>query len=453
MISERQESADSTPSTASPADASARTVAEGEALIELAMARRERGEYVSALEAGNQALRLADTTANLSLAARANNILGIIENSRDEPARALRHALAELRIHEKLGDRRGLSQSLNNVGNSYRRLGEYALALEHHRRSLAIKHELGDRDSAGFSHHNIGEVLSAQGEHEEAIESYLRAEAEWRATGNRRALAAAFKSHGQALEALDRLEESRGLLRASLALRDDPPNPHGEAETLLSLCRVQLRLEQPREAVVSCSRALSLAEELDQTSLIGEAIAGLAAAEAASGNAPAAGSLLDKQLALQQRMREQERERIRSEMRATLEAHDASRRAERLEQEAALHAETVRRGAAERNLALIAAALLLVTAGVALAGFRVKRSSEQRLRRQAEELELALSQVKTLRGMLPLCSWCHTKVRDDAGRWTQLESYVQEHSDLEVTHTICPDCRKAYFPEDSGPGS
>jgi PAS domain S-box-containing protein len=55
------------------------------------------------------------------------------------------------------------------------------------------------------------------------------------------------------------------------------------------------------------------------------------------------------------------------------------------------------------------------------------------------ELKDALACVKTLRGLLPICAWCK-KIRDDKGYWTQVETYVKEHSDAEFTHGICPEC-------------
>jgi sigma-B regulation protein RsbU (phosphoserine phosphatase) len=61
------------------------------------------------------------------------------------------------------------------------------------------------------------------------------------------------------------------------------------------------------------------------------------------------------------------------------------------------------------------------------------------LRRQVAELETALSQVKQLRGLLPVCAYCK-KVRDDKDYWHQLESYVSAHTDARFTHGICPDC-------------
>ena len=62
------------------------------------------------------------------------------------------------------------------------------------------------------------------------------------------------------------------------------------------------------------------------------------------------------------------------------------------------------------------------------------------------ELEEALSKVKTLSGLLPICSGCN-KIRDDQGYWSQVEGYIQEHTDAQFTHGLCPDCIRKYFPE------
>ena len=62
------------------------------------------------------------------------------------------------------------------------------------------------------------------------------------------------------------------------------------------------------------------------------------------------------------------------------------------------------------------------------------------------ELEEALSKVKTLSGLLPICSGCN-KIRDDHGYWSQVEGYIQEHTDAKFTHGLCPDCIRKYFPE------
>lgn len=63
-----------------------------------------------------------------------------------------------------------------------------------------------------------------------------------------------------------------------------------------------------------------------------------------------------------------------------------------------------------------------------------------------EQLETALSEVKTLKGLLPICANCK-KIRDDTGYWNQIESYLQEHADASFTHSVCPDCIQELYPE------
>lgn len=62
------------------------------------------------------------------------------------------------------------------------------------------------------------------------------------------------------------------------------------------------------------------------------------------------------------------------------------------------------------------------------------------------ELKQALKDIKTLSGLIPICSSCK-KVRDDDGFWSQIESFISEHSDAMFSHGICPDCKDALYPE------
>ncbi len=65
-----------------------------------------------------------------------------------------------------------------------------------------------------------------------------------------------------------------------------------------------------------------------------------------------------------------------------------------------------------------------------------------------EQLQEALAEVKTLQGLLPICSSCK-KVRDDSGYWQQIESYIGARSDAVFSHSICPECtEKLYGQED-----
>lgn len=64
---------------------------------------------------------------------------------------------------------------------------------------------------------------------------------------------------------------------------------------------------------------------------------------------------------------------------------------------------------------------------------------QERLAERVTALEEALAKVKTLQGLLPICSYCK-RVRSDENYWSQVEAYLAEHSSVRFTHSICPNC-------------
>lgn len=61
------------------------------------------------------------------------------------------------------------------------------------------------------------------------------------------------------------------------------------------------------------------------------------------------------------------------------------------------------------------------------------------------KLSKTLSEIKQLRGLLPICASCKN-VRDDKGYWEQIEVYVKDHSDANFSHSICPSCMEKLYP-------
>lgn len=71
---------------------------------------------------------------------------------------------------------------------------------------------------------------------------------------------------------------------------------------------------------------------------------------------------------------------------------------------------------------------------------------QARLVTKIEELRLAMEEIKTLRGIVPICANCK-KVRTDAGYWQQVEVYVSEHTEAQFSHGICPACMQELYPD------
>jgi hypothetical protein len=68
-----------------------------------------------------------------------------------------------------------------------------------------------------------------------------------------------------------------------------------------------------------------------------------------------------------------------------------------------------------------------------------RKKAEEERERLIHDLKDALNNVKTLNGLLPICSHCK-KIRDDAGYWKQIETYIESHSDASFSHSLCPAC-------------
>jgi uncharacterized PurR-regulated membrane protein YhhQ (DUF165 family) len=75
-----------------------------------------------------------------------------------------------------------------------------------------------------------------------------------------------------------------------------------------------------------------------------------------------------------------------------------------------------------------------------------RKQVERERNKLIQELQETLSEVKTLRGFLPICANCKN-IRDDKGYWTQIETYIRDHSEAEFSHSICPECAKKLYPE------
>ena len=78
-----------------------------------------------------------------------------------------------------------------------------------------------------------------------------------------------------------------------------------------------------------------------------------------------------------------------------------------------------------------------------------RKSAEAERERLIQELQEAMGRVKSLSGLLPMCASCR-KIRDQAGAWHDLETYVRNHTEADLSHGICPECRRLLYPETVG---
>jgi PAS domain S-box-containing protein len=110
------------------------------------------------------------------------------------------------------------------------------------------------------------------------------------------------------------------------------------------------------------------------------------------------------------------------------------------------------RGNGERGILELYAFPIISTAGkpTRVVEYAKDITERKKLEKEKEEniikLQKSLNEIKTLRGIIPICSNCK-KIRDDKGFWNQVESYMREHTEAEFTHGICPACAEKLYPE------
>jgi PAS domain S-box-containing protein len=75
-----------------------------------------------------------------------------------------------------------------------------------------------------------------------------------------------------------------------------------------------------------------------------------------------------------------------------------------------------------------------------------RKQAEEEREKLIVDLREALSTVKQLSGLLPICSSCK-KIRDDKGYWNQIEVYIRDRSEADFSHGICPECARELYPE------
>lgn len=395
---------------------------EGEALNYVAYGYRSQSLLDLARQAGVDSVRVYREAGDEWGQAQGYNTLGLIEADAARFPEALENHLKALEIRRKIGDKEGLAYTYNNLGNTYRNMGALENALEFHQQGLALKIELGLKSSEAFSHHNIGLVHFAMKDYPNAVAAYRRGMAIREQLGDPRGIAVSLNAIGQ-VEALTDPAAALRTYQRALALRRQTGDERGEMATELNLGDLHRRTGQYELASQALNRALTIGATLEAPLMYSNALKALADLEAARGNFPAA---YQHHLAYHQareRMFNDENNERFQKLRLAQEAATQQQQIRLLEQENALREAELSRARTMRTALGIIAVLGILSLILVYARLRLQQ------------------QVKTLRGLLPICAWCR-KIRDDNGAWTKLESYLTAKSDAEITHCICPSCAK-----------
>jgi tetratricopeptide (TPR) repeat protein len=393
---------------------------EAEALNYIAYGYRAQSLLDLARQTGLDSVRLYAQAGDEWGQAQGYNTLGLIEADAGKFPEALEYHLKALEIRRTTGDTEGLAYTFNNLGNTYRNMGAFDKALEFHEQGLALKIELGLKSSEAFSHHNIGLVYFAMRDHARAVAAYRRGMAIREQLDDQRGIAVSLNAIGQ-VEALSDPAAALRTYQRALALRRATGDQRGEMATEINLSDLHRRTGRYALASAALNRALTIGARLEAPLMYSNAMKALADLEAARGDFAAAYEHhLAYHEAREKMFNEENNERFQK-LRLAQEAANQQQQIQLLEQQGALREAELSRARTMRTALGAVAVLGLVSVVLIYARLRLQQ------------------QVKTLRGLLPICAWCK-KIREDNGAWSQFESYLRKKSDAEFTHCICPAC-------------
>ncbi len=447
-----------------------------------------------------EALRFAERSKDSATLSAVSNNLGLLHWGANRYDSALTHLSRARDIRQALGDRLGLSRTLNSLGASYYQLGYYEPALDAFLQALEMRRS--DRDLGGVSvmFTNIGKtyhdwrqferarpmlergVTTAIAEREPvaagyALNSlaalhldmgeYARARifidssvATYIGTNSRMARSDSLSGwalntiasglllvrQGRPAEALSQLDsvlrggERRGSIR-------------GQARALLYIGEAHAALGNRERARDALTRSLGFSRSVAQRVLMLDALAQLANLEENAGNTRSALAYLRSHQALRDTIFDQSTAQRIASMEARAEADRVRQSNELLLASQREQDVVIARGEIVVVLGSVILVLALVVLGL-LVYFNHKgrareallASTNIELKHANEELRTALTEVRALSGLIPICAKCK-KVRDDEGFWEAVETYIANRSEATFSHGICTSCGPELYGE------
>jgi len=470
-----------------------RTPRLAEAWRSLGEAFQTAGQLDSSLLAHREAVRLAVRLPESKVKGDILSSMGSLMLRANQNDSALFYVQRAREMRFRMGDTIGALRTWNNTGSAHYQLGNYEQALTAFVEALSGRQM--ERDTVGMARvlTNIGKVYEDWGQFERAEARLQEAVLFARASKSPtilgyalNALAQVYVGRGEYALAFRTVEasmaayssrsprvstvDSLGGWRLNAVVRAEAMLRQGRAREVIplldsvavtsqgngnirSVARAQMllgeayaQLGQLPRARDLLRRSYELSRSVEQRVFMLQALERLSSVEERAGNAPASLRALRTATALRDTIFDRstaERlaaEETRVERDRQLRENAALRAAQR-EQAAVIARQRI-----TVSLVLVILVLSAVLVFVLVRFNRRGRAREEALARTNEELRHALSDVRTLTGLIPICASCK-RVRDDQGYWQAVESYVSSHSEATFSHAICQSCGPELYGE------
>lgn len=445
------------------------------------------------LEYAEEAIPLAkelqqfDTLAILyGLASYASTTLGNF-------AAGLRYGFESLDLSTKIGNQKQLASAHSVLGITYVYIGQYSKALEHHNEALKIREANGFTTDAIRTMNNIGIVYHNLGMYEKALE-YYKAVVNYRIKQNDTlALIRSYHNIGFAELKLGHYAQALRNQTVALHLAEMKQYNFGRAYTQYNLGLIYTAEKKYTDAIKHFVQSKKFYSMLDQPLGIAQASNGLGAAYYSSGKYTQAIQALN--IAVEQATLIRSDEQLKEayellykifdrqhntkkafdyfqlysaakdslyntvenskivELSTNLETMQQEREIENLKREKDADKLKLTQERYNSNLLIAGVCFLIILLVIFYFYSRKIHASKKLIEYTNTELETLntelqekIAEIKTLSGLLPICSHCK-KIRNDGGYWEQLEGYISQHTSAKFSHGICPECMAALYPD------
>ncbi len=391
---------------------------------------------------------------------------------------ALDYYLSALRHYESANYIEGLGWLYFSTAILHKKLKNYAKAFEHINQSLSYyrKFVQTSGDSAGLMicFAQLGDLNLLVGNLDQALHYHLAALRLRKKSGVAPAIADGLSGVGRVYYAMQKYSRALDYFKQALALRERSGINAGLVTDLKYKGYIFDRLGQTEKALNYLERALAMARNAKERDNERNILARISDIYAQKGQHEQALNYYKQHTAVKDSIYNY---KVSSRLSALQIQYETEKQAEenhRLAQENRINALQLVRQRNFRNYLLV----LIVLGGMVIITFiflyrsklrdnrllgdknrqitQAHRQLEEEIaeRKQVErerenlinKLQASLDKIKTLRGLIPICASCK-KIRDDKGYWQQVEEYICLHSDVQFSHSICPACMQALYPD------
>ncbi len=224
------------------------------------------GDSRASLDPLNRAFSLAIQVDNEEQKALILQALGIAYSDLNKPQEALQNYQQSLEIKRRLGQRKGIADSLNMIASVYEGLGKPALALTNIKEALKIYREIGDRQDVGTALINLGGFQHNRGKYDDALKLFKESLQIQRDLGNENDQALCLNNIGNSYAFKGDYDDARTYFEQALQLREKIKVPSDIADTLHNLGEVLMKMGHYDQALTRYLRALDLRREASDKS-------------------------------------------------------------------------------------------------------------------------------------------------------------------------------------------